>query len=123
MKPVLVPTTDVNSETGQLVAWHADDRSEVEAGELIAEIETSKAIIEVPAPETGFLLHAVREGAEVPLTEPVARLFSDAEALEAYVEVEQRWQARPTRAHGPPCPRASAPRSWASTWPQLTAAR
>ena len=89
MRPVLVPTTDVNSETGVLVAWYADDHTKVEADELIAEIETSKAIIEVPAPETGFLLHAVREGAEVRLTEPVARLFGDAKALEAYTEEEQ----------------------------------
>jgi acetyltransferase-like isoleucine patch superfamily enzyme len=90
MKPVLVPTTDVNSETGLLVAWHADDHTKVEAGELIAEIETSKAIIEVPAPEAGFLLHAVREGTEVRLAEPVARLFTDAQALEAYTGDEQR---------------------------------
>ena len=86
MKPVLVPTTDVNSETGLLLAWHAGDRSEVEAGETIAEIETSKAIIDVPAPEAGFLLHAAREGAEVRLTEPVAWLFADVGALEAYAE-------------------------------------
>ena len=39
MKPVLVPTTDVNSETGVLLAWHAGDRSEVQAGETIAETE------------------------------------------------------------------------------------
>ena len=93
MKPVLVPTTDVNSETGLLLTWYVGDRSEVEAGEMIAEIETSKAIIEVPAPEEGFLLHAAREGAEVRLTEPVARLFPDAQALEAYAEDEQRRRA------------------------------
>ena len=60
MKPVLVPTTDVNSEAGLLVAWLVADRSKVDAGETIAEIETSKAIIEVPAPGAGFLLQAVR---------------------------------------------------------------
>ncbi len=93
MKPVLVPTSDVNSETGLLVTWHADDHSRVEAGELIAEIETSKAIIEVPAPEAGFLLHAVCAGTEVPLTEPVARLFTDANALQAYTDAQQRRSA------------------------------
>ena len=93
MKPVLVPTTDVNSETGLLVEWLAADRSEVKAGEMIAEIETSKAIIEVPAPEAGFLLHAAREGAEVRLTEPVARLFNDVGAMEAYADKEQRRRA------------------------------
>jgi acetyltransferase-like isoleucine patch superfamily enzyme len=90
MKLVVVPTTDVNSETGLLVEWLAADRSKVNAGAIIAEIETSKAIIEVPAPEGGFLLHAVRQGTEVRLSEPVARLFDDSNALEAYAEEEQR---------------------------------
>jgi acetyltransferase-like isoleucine patch superfamily enzyme len=93
VKPVLVPTTDVNSETGLLLAWHAGDRSEVRAGETIAEIETSKAIFDVSAPEGGFLLHAAREGAEVRLTEPVGRLFADLSALEAYAGEEQRQRA------------------------------
>ena len=105
VKPILVPTTDVNSETGLLLAWHADDRSEVEAGETIAEIETSKAIIDVPAPEAGFLLHAVREGAEARLTEPVARLFADLDALEAYAEQEQRRHAEAAESG----PRATGP--------------
>ena len=105
MKPVLVPTTDVNSETGLLVAWHVGDRSKVVAGETIAEIETSKAIIEVPAPETGFLLHAAREGAEVRLTEPVALLFTDTDALETYTEEEQRRRTRAAESG----PRATAP--------------
>jgi acetyltransferase-like isoleucine patch superfamily enzyme len=105
MKPVLVPTTDVNSETGLLLAWHVGDRSEVEAGETIAEIETSKAIIDVPAPEAGFLLHAAREGAEVRLAEPVARLFTDVNALEAYAEEEQRRRAEAAESG----PRATEP--------------
>jgi acetyltransferase-like isoleucine patch superfamily enzyme len=105
MKPVLVPTTDVNSETAVLLAWHTGDRSKVEAGETIAEIETSKAIIDVPSPEAGFLLHAAREGAEVRLTEPVARLFADISALETYVEEEQRQRVE---AAGPG-PRATEP--------------
>ena len=105
MKPVLVPTTDVNSETGLLLEWHVGDRSEVEAGETIAEIETSKAIIEVPAPEAGFLLHAAHEGAEVRLTEPIARLFTNADALAAYAEEERRRRAEAAEAG----PRATAP--------------
>ena len=105
MKPVLVPTTDVNSETAVMLAWHADDRSEVKAGEVIAEIETSKAIIDVSAPETGILLHAAREGAEVRLAEPLAYLFADADALEVYAEGEQRRRASAAES----VPRATEP--------------
>ena len=105
MKPVLVPTSDVNSETGLLVAWLAGDRSEVMAGETIAEIETSKAIIEVPAPEAGLLLHAASEGTEVRLNEPIALVFTDTGMLEAYAEEQQRLRAE-TAESGP---RATAP--------------
>jgi acetyltransferase-like isoleucine patch superfamily enzyme len=105
MKPILVPTTDVNSENGLLVEWLAVDRGKVEAGETIAEIETSKAIIEVPAPEAGFLLHAVPEGTEVRLSEPLARLFPDADALEAYAEEEQCLRGEAAKSG----PRATAP--------------
>jgi acetyltransferase-like isoleucine patch superfamily enzyme len=105
MKPILVPTTDVNSETGLLLSWFAGDRSEVAAGETIAEIETSKAIIDVPAPEAGFLLHGAREGAEVRLAEPVARLFTELNALEAYAEEEQRRRAEAAESG----PRATEP--------------
>jgi acetyltransferase-like isoleucine patch superfamily enzyme len=105
MKPVMVPTTDVNSETALLLAWHVSDRSKVETGEIIAEIETSKAIIDVPAPEAGFLLHAAHEGNEVRLTEPVARLFADVGALEAYAEEEQRRRSEAAESG----PRATEP--------------
>jgi acetyltransferase-like isoleucine patch superfamily enzyme len=105
MKPVLAPTTDVNSETGVLLTWHADDRTEVAEGDTVAEIETSKAIIDVPAPEAGVLLHAVREGTEVRLTEPVAHVFPDRSALEAYAEEEQRRRAQAAESG----PRATEP--------------
>src|SRR3954468_21878570 len=105
MKPVLVPTTDVNSETGVLLAWHAADRSEVSEGDTLVEVETSKAIIDVPAPDAGFLLHGAREGAEVSLNEPVARIFPDLAALESFADelVQRRAEAEQSG------PRASAP--------------
>jgi acetyltransferase-like isoleucine patch superfamily enzyme len=105
MKPVLVPTTDVNSETGVLLSWHAADRTEVSEGDTLAEIETSKAIIDVPCPESGFILHAARQGAEVSLNEPVARVFPDLAALEAYAEESARQRAEAEESG----PRATAP--------------
>jgi acetyltransferase-like isoleucine patch superfamily enzyme len=98
VKSVLVPTTDVNSETALLLAWHVGDRSEVKTGDVIAEIETSKAIIDVSAPEAGILLHAASEGAEVRLAEPVGYLFANVGALEAYAQAEQRRHAEPAKS-------------------------
>jgi acetyltransferase-like isoleucine patch superfamily enzyme len=105
VKPVLVPTSDVNSETGLLLTWLAGDRTEVAAGDTLAEIETSKAIIDVPAPEAGFVLHAAREGAEVRLSEPVAHVFGDLAELEAFAAEAERSRAAAAESG----PRATEP--------------
>lgn len=100
MKPVLIPTTDVNSESGLLLSWYVGDRTQVAAGDVLAEIETSKAIIDVEAPEGGYVLHGAREGADVRLAEPVARIFDDLPALEEFAAAAERKRAE-AAASGP----------------------
>lgn len=85
MKPVIIPTTDVNSERGVIVAWKVDSREAVQEGETVAEIETSKAVIEVPAPVDGLLLQLFDEGTEIELEHPIAGVFDDQAELEAYL--------------------------------------
>jgi acetyltransferase-like isoleucine patch superfamily enzyme len=84
MKPVMIPTTDVNSESAIVTAWRVPDGSLVEAGELVAEVETSKSVLEVVTSEPGYLLQCAGEGEEVSLREPLAYLFPSAEALEEH---------------------------------------
>lgn len=84
MKPVIVPTTDVNSETAVVTAWHVPDRAPVIAGDLVAEVETSKSVLDVMAPEPGYLLRCAQEGEEIVLTRPLAYLFASFEALQEH---------------------------------------
>jgi len=84
MKPVTIPTTDVNSQTAVVTVWHVPDRSPVRAGELVAEVETSKAVLEVAATDAGYLLRAAEESDEVSLQEPLAYVFPTLEALEEH---------------------------------------
>jgi acetyltransferase-like isoleucine patch superfamily enzyme len=84
MKPVMIPTTDVNSETAIVTAWRVPDRSPVQAGELVAEVETSKAVLDVVSPDSGYLLRGADEGHEVSLVKPLAYLFPTSEALEEH---------------------------------------
>jgi len=86
MKPVIVPTTDVNSESALITEWYVEDRSQVRRDDVIAEIETSKAVVEVTAPEDGFLLHGAPVGAQVALADPIALLFEDLAELERHAE-------------------------------------
>ena len=82
MRELIVPTTDVNSDTAIVTVWHVHDRSYVSAGDLVAEIETSKAVLEVVAPESGYLLRCAQEGDEIVLVSALAYLFETSEALD-----------------------------------------
>ncbi len=93
MKLVLVPTTDVNSTSATIVQWHAPSRTTVQTGAVLAELETSKAVIEMVSPGDGVLLHAANEGAEVELDQPIARIFDDLAALEAFERDEAQAKA------------------------------
>jgi acetyltransferase-like isoleucine patch superfamily enzyme len=84
MKPVMIPTTDVNSATAVVTVWRVPDRALVKAGELVAEVETSKAVLEVAAPDAGYLHRGAEVGEEVSLAEPLAFLFPTVEALEEH---------------------------------------
>jgi acetyltransferase-like isoleucine patch superfamily enzyme len=104
MKPVMIPTTDVNSATAVVTVWHVPDRALVQAGELVAEVETSKAVLEVVASETGYLLRGAEVGEDVTLLEPLAFVFPTVEALEEHAVRRAEPQAEPADAA-----RATAP--------------
>jgi acetyltransferase-like isoleucine patch superfamily enzyme len=84
MRQLIVPTTDVNSDTAIVTAWHVPDRSHVSVGEIVAEVETSKSALEVVAPESGYLLRCAQEGEEIVLASPLAYLFTSSEALDEH---------------------------------------
>ena len=78
MMPALSPTM----EEGKLVKWHVGEGDAVRAGDVIAEIETDKATMEVEAVDDGQIDKLlVAEGTEhVPVNEPIALLLADGEA-------------------------------------------
>jgi acetyltransferase-like isoleucine patch superfamily enzyme len=84
MKPVIVPTTDVNSDTAIVTAWHVADRSLVAASDVVAEVETSKSVVDVAAPGDGYLLRCAEEGEQIRLLDPLAYVFGTPEALEEH---------------------------------------
>jgi sugar O-acyltransferase (sialic acid O-acetyltransferase NeuD family) len=81
---VKIPTTDVNSESAVVLRWYADDRSAVSAGDAVVEVETSKAILDVEAPNEGLLLRLRDEGEQLKIGDPLGYLFETLETLERY---------------------------------------
>lgn len=54
--PVTIPQATISMEEGNIVRWFKSDGDAVAEGDLLFEIETDKAVVEVPAPAQGMLL-------------------------------------------------------------------
>ena len=50
---ILMPQLSPTMETGKLAKWHVKEGDEVRSGDIIAEIETDKATMEVEAVDEG----------------------------------------------------------------------
>jgi pyruvate dehydrogenase E2 component (dihydrolipoamide acetyltransferase) len=82
MTDILMPALSPTMEDGVLTKWHIKVGDTVSAGDVIAEIETDKATMEVEAVDEGLvtdlLVAAGTEGVKV--NTPIARLQADGEA-------------------------------------------
>ena len=76
MTDVLMPALSPTMEEGTLAKWHVKVGDKVSAGDVIAEIETDKATMEVEAVDEGVVAELLVEaGAEgVKVNAPIARL-------------------------------------------------
>ena len=79
--PILMPALSPTMEEGKLVKWHVKEGDQVRSGDVIAEIETDKATMEVEAADDGTIGKLlVAEGTEhVPVNHPIAFLLTDDE--------------------------------------------
>jgi pyruvate dehydrogenase E1 component beta subunit len=76
---ILMPALSPTMEEGTLTKWHIKAGDTVKAGQVIAEIETDKATMEVEAVDEGEVLEIlVAEGSEnVKVNTPIARLAGE----------------------------------------------
>src|SRR5580698_6868442 len=76
MTDVLMPALSPTMKEGTLAKWHVKVGDEVHSGDVIAEIETDKATMEVEAVDEGVVEELlVPEGTEeVKVNTPIARL-------------------------------------------------
>ena len=64
---VTMPQVNVNDEEVTLIGWHVKDGERAVAGEPLCEVETSKAVGDVPAPSSGVFRAVVQVAVEVPI--------------------------------------------------------
>ncbi|GAB4230845.1 MAG: pyruvate dehydrogenase complex E1 component subunit beta [Methyloligellaceae bacterium] len=105
---VLMPALSPTMEDGKLAKWLVKEGDEVHAGDVIAEIETDKATMEVEAVDEGTVSKIlVPEGSEgVKVNTPIALISADGEAIAESPSPQPA--AAPAAADSTPPPAAPA---------------
>src|SRR4051812_27960386 len=116
---ILMPALSPTMEKGNLAKWLKKEGDKIAPGDVIAEIETDKATMEVEAADEGVLAKiVVPEGtADVPVNELIAVLAGEGEDVKAAASAA-KGSAKPAEAKSAPAqgggeiaakPTASAP--------------
>ena len=88
--PILMPALSPTMTEGKIARWLKKEGEEVHAGDVIAEIETDKAVMELEATDEGVLAKiVVPEGAEgVPVNAVIAVLAEDGEDVAEVAKID-----------------------------------
>jgi pyruvate dehydrogenase E2 component (dihydrolipoamide acetyltransferase) len=107
-KPIKMPKLSDQMTEGKIAEWVKKEGDEVKAGDVVAQVETEKATLDVEAFDSGVLIGiAVRAGDTAPVGQPIAWIGARGEkvpAAEAAAPVPDAAKPPP-----PPAP-AKAPR-------------
>ncbi len=100
---VVMPALEMAQETGKLLAWRKREGENVSKGEILLEIETDKAVMEIESPGDGVLAGiTAAPGTDVPVGQTIAWIVRPGEAVPqeaaASPETGRRMTAEPARA-------------------------
>ena len=115
---ILMPALSPTMEEGKLAKWHVKEGDRVSSGDIIAEIETDKATMEVEAVDEGVVSRLlVAEGTEgVKVNAPIAILQGDDEPAAKKPTAQTALAAS---VPAPKAPAAPAPVTVASAQPEI----
>lgn len=116
---ILMPALSPTMEEGKISKWLKKEGDKVEAGDVIAEIETDKATMEVDAADEGTIGKIlVPEGTEgVKVNTPIAILLEDGETVADIKNAVNPAKEAAPKAPQPAAPAAQAPSSPAAPKP------
>ena len=82
MHEVAMPKLSNTMEEGQIISWRVREGEPVKAGDVIAEIETDKAVVEMESPQEGVLARIVSgEGSVVAVGAVIAYIGAEGESI------------------------------------------
>ena len=75
---ITMPLLSDTMEKGKLIKWHVKEGDFVKKGDVIAEVESDKAVMEIQTFKSGVVKKLlVKEGEEVPVKTPIAIIDTD----------------------------------------------
>ncbi|MGH7862514.1 MAG: biotin/lipoyl-containing protein, partial [Candidatus Dormibacteraceae bacterium] len=78
--PIVMPALGMAQSTGRLISWLKQEGEVISKGDLLMEVETDKAVVEVEAQAAGRLGGIlIKAGDEVPVGEVIAYLLAEGE--------------------------------------------
>ena len=99
---VIMPKTGAEMEEGKIVSWKKQQGDAIKAGEVLLEIETDKATMDVEAPAAGVVLRTLfPEGENVTATHMIAVIGTGSESaaeIDAFVKGTSGSGAAPAAA-------------------------
>jgi pyruvate dehydrogenase E2 component (dihydrolipoamide acetyltransferase) len=105
---VVMEALSPTMEEGRVVEWKKQEGDTVAVGDVLADVETDKAVMELVARAGGTLLkHIVAAGATVPVSDPVAIIGEPGEAVDGGAPAAKPAPAQ--KAEPAPAPAAGEP--------------
>ncbi|HZJ31957.1 MAG TPA: biotin/lipoyl-containing protein, partial [Vicinamibacterales bacterium] len=102
---VVMPALEMAQETGKLVSWLKKEGEPVKKGDMLLEVETDKAVVEIEAQSDGILGGVIaKTGDVVPVGQTIAWLLKPGESVPQQGVVVQTGRTGAAAA-----PSASAP--------------
>jgi pyruvate dehydrogenase E2 component (dihydrolipoamide acetyltransferase) len=113
MSKIIMPKAGQTMEAGTILRWHKLEGEAVTQGEVLLEIDTDKAAVEVEAPESGILRRILcPEGATIPVLAPIAVMSVADEDVRSVIEAAEAElnaaMAGSSSAEGPTAMKAAA---------------
>src|SRR4030095_5067379 len=110
---VVMPALEMAQETGKLVSWKKKEGEQVKKGEMLLEVETDKAVVEIEAGGDGVLSGVTAKvGDVVAVGQTIAWLLKPGESLPtggAQAQTGRKMDSAPAAAAAAAAPPAPEP--------------
>jgi len=118
---IRMPKMSDTMEEGVISSWIKKEGDKVEAGDVLAEVETDKATMELEAYEDGTLLHiAIPDGGSVPIDGVIAIIGEEGADWKTLLQAEQSGGKSESKEESKPEPQAASSASSAAPTAQAT---